>query len=360
MLEGWEVKNWFWVAGLALLSFAVAQGAASLIVAGKKSALPWINVKNKVYIPLESLQKAGMVIKKTGSTYELSFPKPRQTALPVTAAAPVAPANVSVSPVQTATPVVNAPQVAAPVPASPSPTRSLADLGAALPQNVAPTFVKDPTALGLIDPKAVDAPIAVVPENPVVAPVAPASVQAPTPAPTPVPTPASAPVQAPVPIAPSTVGTVITVSSVNANTSSKPLLEGCSEQILNNGVWSAKLVAATNITVANRPGFAFIVEMTNLTRDTLSLFDAGFTDGEGGLSNFILVTADNRSYSARDTNPDFVYQSVGANQKLIFTLKFTFDVLPTSLPARLFLTLERRVPGYTLPDPSLRFKLNCK
>ncbi len=389
------MKSWFWIVGLGLLGFAVAQGTATLVIAGKKSVLPWITVKQKVYIPLEALQKAGLVVKKNGSTYDLSFPKPAQSAQSAQSASPTSAfrtpvASTPTAPVVVATPApvvvatpapvvatpTSAPVAAIPAPAqttlssstasnlqnalnqSPSsnetPSGKTSDLeipnSSSIPKSLLPVEIPAPVVAAPVTPAPVVAASAVTP-TPV--PTAPAPVVAAPVTPVPV-------VTAPAPVVPvTTTGSVTTVSVVNTS-ASKPLLEGCSNQVLNNGVWSAKLVANTNISVGNRSGFAFVLEMTNLTKDSLSLFDAGFTDGEGGLSNFILVTTENRIYSARDTNAEFAYQVVAASQKLIFTVKFTFDSAPMGSPARLFITQERRVPGFTMPDPSLRFQLGCK
>jgi hypothetical protein len=363
--------------GLSVLFFGlvVAQGTAILTIEGKKATLPWITVKNKVYIPLESLQKAGVVVKKTGNTYQLNFPKPQQSSPPVVA---VVPAPTPAVPVTSQAPralILTTPVSSQSTPAtmpepifnSEPPQRSvgingvlknlLGSLGTPdqpiTPPSAAPEMPAPPSAPAT--------PPSTAPE-PVASPTINKSTSL-TNAPVPPTSPATpAPVALPsAPASPANLqaGTVITVSSVNANSTSKPQLEGCANQMLNNGVWSAKLVAVTQITFRERPGYAFVLEMMNLSKDTISLFDAGFSDGEGGLGNFIVVTADNRSFVTRDANPEFIYQNVTGGQKLIFTLRFTFDSIPAA-PIRLLITQERRVPGFAMPDPSLRFRLDCK
>jgi hypothetical protein len=366
--------------GIVLLGLATAQSAAVLLIEGKKAALPWITVKDKVYIPLESLQKAGMVIKKSGNTYELTFPKPKPavgssttpvTPVPVgtvtttTVASPVTqpvPTTPVTQPVPT-TPVAQTPTPPAD-PSNPEPQRRNSSLNPVVdPQLLSRllginTGSSATTASSTQTPALKPSSLANVLAPPVSTPPTPTptppTMTEPSPSTPPTPTPPT-PTAAPPTIA---TGATITISAVNS-TNTKPQLEGCATQVLNNGVWSAKLVAVTQISLRERPGYAFVLELANLSKDAISLFDAGFSDGEGGLGNFILMTSDQRTFVSQDTNPSFIYQTVPSGQKLIFTLRFTFDSTPAA-PSRLLITQERRIPGFVVPDPSLRFQLDCK
>lgn len=63
-----------WILALAALGvFALAQATLRLTINGTASATPAITVNGKVYVPLESLQKAGMGVSRSGANLSLNF-----------------------------------------------------------------------------------------------------------------------------------------------------------------------------------------------------------------------------------------------------------------------------------------------
>ncbi|MEY4532000.1 MAG: hypothetical protein RLZZ156_2723 [Deinococcota bacterium] len=275
-----------WLLAIMLIGITFAQSAFKLVINGKTASSGWITLNGKAYVPIEALQKAGVVVKKTGNTYSLTLPK-------ASSAKPV-----------------------------PSPT----------------TAVPKPTTL-------TSTPIASVVSPPVVSPVAP------TPTPNIPVTPTS-----PVIGANNATGTM----KIVVNNANKPVLEGCVNQNLNNGVWMMRILNTAPLVQNGKAGYLVTLEYSNISANALSLFETGFSDGDGGATNFTLRLNNGATLASANADALFLYNLVQPNGKV--TADIFFFSTESSLPSpQLFIVgQERRVSGFGVADASLRFKLDCR
>ncbi len=285
-----------WLLAVLLVGITFAQSAFKLVINGKTASSGWITLNGKAYVPIEALQKAGVMVKKTGNIYTLTLPK-------------VSPAKPVINP----TPVVPKP-VSSPIPVVPKPI----------------SLTSTP----------------VTPIVPVVSPVAP--VTAPI-------TPVIAPSN-PVTGANNSAGTV----KIVVNNASKPLLEGCSNLSLNNGVWLMRLLNTAPLVQNGKAGYLVTLEYSNISSNAYSLFETGFSDGDGGASNFTLRLSNGAILASANTDALFLYNSVQPNSKATADIFFFTSESSLPSPQQFIVGQERRVSGFSVADASLRFRLDCR
>ncbi len=283
-----------WLLAVLLVGITFAQSAFKLVINGKTASSGWITLNGKAYVPIEALQKAGVVAKKTGNTYILTLPK-------------VSPAK----PVTVPTPVVPKP-VSSPIPVVPKPI----------------SLTSTPVT-----------PIVPVAVAPVTAPI----------------TPVIAPSN-PVTGANNSAGTV----KIVVNNASKPLLEGCSNLSLNNGVWLMRLLNTAPLIQNGKAGYLVTLEYSNISSNALSLFETGFSDGEGGASNFTLRLTSGATLASANTDALFLYNTVQPNSKATADIFFFTSESSLPSPQQFIVGQERRVSGFSVSDASLRFRLDCR
>jgi hypothetical protein len=278
--------RFIWLFAVLLIGITFAQSAFKLIINGKTASSGWITLNGKAYVPIEALQKAGVMVKKTGNTYTLTLPK-------VSSAQP-----------------------------KPSPI----------------TAVPKPISL-------TSTPVTLVnPVKPVVSPIAPVSS-------TPVVTPSN-----PVVGANNSAGTI----KIVVNNASKPILEGCSSQSLNNGVWLMRILNTAPLVQNGKAGYLVTLEYSNISANALSLFETGFSDGDGGASNFTLRLTNGDTLASANTDALFLYNSVQPNTKVSADIFFFSSESSLASPQQFIVGQERRVSGFSVSDASLRFRLDCK
>ena len=107
-------------------------------------------------------------------------------------------------------------------------------------------------------------------------------------------------------------------------------------------------------------GYLVTLEYSNISVNALSLFDTGFSDGEGGAGNFTLQFLDNSTLASSNTEAAFLYNLVQPNSKASVDIFFLSNQTSLPTPQRFIVGQERRVAGFTVSDPSLRFKLDCR
>jgi hypothetical protein len=267
-----------WLIAMLLIGAALAQTAFKLVINGKSVSSGWITLNGKAYVQIEALQKAGVVVKKTGNTFSLTIPKP---------------------------------SAVVPKPSTPAPK---------------------PT------PK---------PSEPV---------------PKPAPKPSTPPVE--VPVAPTNpilgINTTSSDIKVVVNNVNKPLLEGCANQTLNNGVWLMRLQNFAPLVRDGKAGYLITLEYSNISSIAVNLFETGFSDGEGGAGNFSLRLVNGTTLASSNTDSAFLYNNVQPNSKATVDIFFftTESNLPS--PQQFVVGQERRVNGFSVADPSLRFRLDCR
>ena len=186
----------------------------------------------------------------------------------------------------------------------------------------------------------------VTPIVPVVSPVAP--VTAPI---TPV-----IPPPNPVTGANNSAGTV----KIVVNNASKPLLEGCSNVSLNNGVWLMRLLNTAPLVQNGKAGYLVTLEYSNISSNALSLFETGFSDGDGGASNFTLRLSNGAILASANTDALFLYNSLQSNSKATADIFFFTSESSLPSPQQFIVGQERRVSGFSVADASLRFRLDCR
>ena len=186
----------------------------------------------------------------------------------------------------------------------------------------------------------------VTPIVPVVSPVAP--VTAPI---TPV-----IPPPNPVTGANNSAGTV----KIVVNNASKPLLEGCSNVSLNNGVWLMRLLNTAPLVQNGKAGYLVTLEYSNISSNALSLFETGFSDGDGGASNFTLRLSNGAILASANTDALFLYNSLQPNSKATADIFFFTSESSLPSPQQFIVGQERRVSGFSVADASLRFRLDCR
>jgi hypothetical protein len=277
----------------------LAQSSYKLIIEGKTASSGWINLNGKAYIPLEALQKAGVKVSKNGNTYSLTLPKISAKPLTTVAAVPVA------SP---AKPIVT---------------------------NPVKPIVTDP-----VKPAPVTDPVKPVPVSNSVKPVVPTT------------PPSTASSTSP---NSSTSG-----SGVATDSNPKPKLEGCSQQILNNGIWQMRLRGFASLMFEGKAGFVANLEITNISAKAVSLFDTGFSDGEGNANNFLLEFSDGIRLAANLGRMEFLYIALQPKSQIVVELLFVGSQSSMPNPIKLVVGQDRVVSGFSMRDPSLRFELTCQ
>ncbi|THF68975.1 hypothetical protein E7T06_13985 [Deinococcus sp. Arct2-2] len=152
-------------------------------------------------------------------------------------------------------------------------------------------------------------------------------------------------------------------------------LEGCLNQTLFNGIWRAKVLSLTPIQTPDAgssdvPGWAVKLEIRNGIPKTASLMGTGFGASSGG-SQPMLLLADGTSLTLNDN--DFLKpwsQDVLQGGVLTFALRFSYPRGTTEgqaraqRPTKFILQINPRIPEYmgmkySVPDPSLRVRLDC-
>ncbi len=144
------------------------------------------------------------------------------------------------------------------------------------------------------------------------------------------------------------------------STTTKPLLEGCISQSLNNGVWLMRILNFAPLIRDAKFGYLVSLEYSNVSVNALSLFDTGFSDGEGGAGNFTLQLQESSTLASSNTDAAFIYNVVQPNSKASIDIFFLSNQTSLPTPQRFIVGQERRVTGFTVSDPSLRFKLDCR
>jgi hypothetical protein len=208
---------------------------------------------------------------------------------------------------------------------------------------------KNGNTYSLTLPKVTAKPSTVTPPvAPVVTPVKPPvpPTVASTPATAPVSTPATAPVSMP--------------ATTPIDTAPKIMLEGCSQQSLNNGIWQMRLNGFAALTFEGKAGFVANLEITNISAKAVSLFDTGFSDGEGNANNFLLEFSDGIRLPASIGRMEFLYIALQPKSKVVVELLFVGTQSTMPNPVKLVVGQDRAVSGFSVKDPSLRFLLGCQ
>lgn len=147
-------------------------------------------------------------------------------------------------------------------------------------------------------------------------------------------------------------------------------LEGCLGDTLFNGIWRVRVVSLEPVKSGDldaRPGWAVNLEMRNGAHKTVSMLGTGFVDGTGSEASLVLpdgTTLENVQDDFLRAWSKEVIQG-GVNR---FTLRYFFPRGTSDAqvvrPGKFILQIDPKLPDYagvkyTVPDPSLRVRLDC-